>query len=348
MRRSILILAVISLLAAGAVTAFLLTNADDDVVDQPEGAGSSSPEPPSPSLVFVEGTTLKQIDPGIPPRTLLSGVPLTASAADAGPWLSWVETVDPKEPVLHLYNLETEEETEIEGASVPTWNAAGDQVAVAMPQSGARCQHDECKGDVVIAVLDPETGDEHVVLGGADEWLLKGWAGEDLLVATPENEEETISRVTMDGEITVLEVPSIEFSSASPDGEWLISSSPRGMELYSLDQDGAEYAETLGEREEQYVQADWSDDSTEVAMVLQGQGGARVVTFQATDPEFIEVEGSDEAAGRIFWAPQGGLVLTRLDTERTVLEAVYCASNEDDDCEGLLEWSQAVVVYKVV
>lgn len=352
-----------------AVVAYLLLDGGDDEESTggstaTGGNAASSLEGGPDEVLYLSGTSLirRNLENGEErPVGMIESPSVYPSRGSQ--WIAYVTSKKVRdddfaaEPVLHLYDVETEEESTHGAGVAPVWNPSGTRVAFLRPVEPRECQGETCSGDVQIGVIDTASGSESLLLEPG-KYSILGWAGDWVLVSDFTNPATVIS-VSLDDEQKVLDLPASQFWDASPDGAWVVKTNAKKTELIAIEDGelGDERVEVdLGEY--QLFEGGWAHDSSRVAAVVaeapgegRGAGAAptsRVVTFSPDDPGLAEVGDSFGATGTILWSVDNDSIVfaTLLDPKRALFQAKHCPLGNESGCEIVTSWTEGVMLLR--
>lgn len=356
-------------IALAVVAYLLLGDGDDDEGSTggsvPTGANAASSLEGGPDeVLYLSGTSLIR-------RNLESGKERPAGTIESpnvypsrgSQWIAYVTSKKvpdddfAAEPVLHLYDAETEEETAHGAGVAPVWNPSGTHVAFLRPVEPRECQGETCSGDVQIGVVDTASGSESLLLEPG-KYSILGWAGEWVLVSDFTNPGTVIS-VSLDDEQKVLDMPASQYWDASPDGSWVVKTNTKKTEFIAIEDGelGDERVEVdLGEY--QLFEGGWAHDSSRVAAVVaevptEGRAAdvadtSRVVTFSPDDPGIAEVGDSFGATGTILWSVDNDSIVfaSLIDPRRALFQAKHCPLGNESGCEIVTSWTEGVTLLR--
>lgn len=272
-------------------------------------------------------------------RTLMSDV----HASQSSPWIAYIVSRNPPseeepdfipEPVLRLFNPQTTEDVEVGSGFSPLWHPTVAKFAFLRPIVERHCSGESCEGLFEVVTFDTRSRQENV-LTSPGRFNLLAWSGERVLVADEADLSATTS-IGPDGEIERLEIEPSELWDASPDGRYIVRSSPGDARLIDLES-GAETALDVGEG--LLATGAWSPDSRRIAAAVlnRPRTRARAVVIAAEDGS---VEGfTDHLPGvlNVVWGPDSrefGFLTFVGSSNR--LEINLCSSTDGrSSCETL-------------
>lgn len=285
-------------------------------------------------------------------------------AAPGSHWIAYITSkVSPDgdfaaEPVLHLYDAETEEKAKYGPGVSPVWHPTGTHVAFLRPVEPRDCQGESCSGESQIGVVEAATGEEWLLLDPGNYSIL-GWAGDRILVSDFADPTHTIS-VSLENDPGELGMPASQFWDASPDGRWVVKANAKKTEFISVE--GGELGDervTVELGDFRLVEGAWAHDSSRVAAVVSldekrrgrgapDQGETRIVTFSPEDPRPETVEGTFGATGTVLWSiDDEGIVFTSLlDPKRALFQAKTCPLGNESSCEIVTSWTEGVALLR--
>lgn len=365
--------------AAIAVAVYLLLGGGDEAEDDatggsievPAGNAAASLEGGPDEVLYLSGTSLvrRNLENGKeePVGTIESP---NVHAALGSHWIAYVTSKKvagddfAAEPVLHLYDEETGDESSHGPGVAPVWNPSGTHVAFLRPVEPRECQAESCSGDVQIGVLEAETGDQSLLLEPGSYSVL-GWAGEWVLVSDFVDPARIIA-VSLDDERKELDMPASQYWDSSPDGQWIVKANARKTEFVEIsDGELGEERVTVELGKYELVEGAWAHDSSRVAAVVslesaveRGRGdnerlvpqeaSTRVVTFSPEDPEPVTIEDSFGATGTVLWAVDNESVVfaSLLDPKRALFQARTCSVGNQSSCEIVTSWTEGVALLR--
>ncbi len=362
----------VAAVAAALVWSLLLR--DDDTAADPAAAANaaSSLEGGPPEILLLSGTTLVRRNVEEQTEELLADIPSpSVYPAPGSSWLAYVTSKDAEagedfaaEPVLHLYDVATEDKAGYGAGVAPVWNPAGTHVAFLRPVEPRSCTGETCPGNVQIGLVEAATGRESLLLEPG-RYTILGWAGEWVLVSDFDNPTQVIS-VSRDDERKTLDMPASQLWGASPDGSRVIKTNAKKTEFISM-ADG----ELGDERIEvdlggyRLLEGAWAHDSARVAAVVsnessveKGKGkrtrsvdqdpSSRIVVFSPGDPEPVVVDGTFGATGTVLWTVDNeSVVFTNLlDPKKALFQAKTCSLGNPSDCKIVTSWTEGVVLLR--
>ncbi|MDQ4124384.1 MAG: hypothetical protein M3134_02130 [Actinomycetota bacterium] len=348
-----------------AVVAYLVLGGGDDGdagegSAAPGGNAASSLEGGPDEVLYLSGTALVRRNLENDKEKAVGTIETPSVYASPGSqWVAYVTSEKVKdddfaaEPVLHLYDPETGDESDHGPGVAPVWNATGTHVAFLRPVEPRDCQGETCAGDVQIGVVEAGSDADATLLLDAGKYSILGWAGEWVLVSDFEDPTQVIA-VNLDDDRTVLGMPASQFWDASPDGRWIVKTNAKKTELVSWDGDElAEERVAVDLGDYQLLEGAWAHDSSRVAAVVglpgrRGMQETRVVTFSPEDPELVEVADSFGATGTVMWAVDNEAVVfaSLLDPKRALFQAKSCALGNESTCEVVTSWTEGVALLR--
>jgi hypothetical protein len=247
---------------------------------------------------------------------------------------------DGAQPVIYIFDPESEQETRVGVGYNPTWSPDGKTLAWSEPEDPTRCRADECGGESSVQLTDPETGTTTELLE-AGSYELADWAGDHLIVQDDSDPRRPVlDSLSQEGELTELPIRPIDYWGASPDGRWIVQSG-EGDAMFFGFADGDVVGEgiPIGIRDGTKLGAgSWAHDSSRVAAFAAGEDGSlEMITFRPNAPEPVALtDGGQTSTGFVFWAPDNdALLFQRFNGDE--LEAVYCPLEEE--CKTVLSWT---------
>lgn len=363
------------LTVALAVAVYLLLGGGgDDASGGPfatAGNAASSLEGGPDEFLYLSGTSLvrRNLESGEeePVGTIESP---NVHAAPGSHWLAYVTSKKvadddfAAEPVLHLYDAESSDESSHGPGVAPVWNPSGTHVAFLRPVEPRECQAETCSGDVQIGVVEAETGDQSLLLEPGTYSVL-GWAGEWVLVSDF-RDPATVIAVSLDDERKELDMPASQYWDSSPDGRWVVKANAKKTEFVAIE-DGelGEERVTVELGKYQLLEGAWAHDSSRVAAVVslessvrRGKGDkerlvpqeatTRVVTFSPEDPEPVTLEDSFGATGTVLWSVDNESIVfaSLLDPKRALFQAKHCPLGNESTCEIVTSWTEGVALLR--
>lgn len=358
-----------------AVIAYLLLGGDDeDAADgssAASGNAASSLEGGPDEVLYLSGTSLVR-------RNLENGEEEPAGTLEspsvyASPGSQWIAYVKSKvvadddfaaEPILHLYDPETEDDSSYGPGVAPVWNPSGTHVAFLVPVDPRECQGETCGGNVRVGVVEAATGEESLLLNDG-RYTVLGWAGDRVLVSDFADPTHTIS-VSLDDERGEFGMPASQYWDTSPDGRWVVKTNAKKTEFISIE-DGelGDERVTVELGDYQLLQGAWAHDSSQVAAVVSlessnqrgrgenarlvpGETNTRVVTFSPDEPVPAEVEDTFGATGTVLWSVDNEsiVVATLLDPKRALFQAKACSVGNQSRCEIVTSWTEGVALLR--
>lgn len=362
-----------------AVVGFLLLGGGDDEDSTDEalatgGNAAASLEGGPDEILYLSGTSLVRRnleDGGEEPAGVIESPSVYASTGSR--WLAYVTSKNvadddfAAEPVLHLYDPETEDESSHGAGVAPVWNRSGTHLAFLRPVEPRECQGETCAGDVQIGVVEASSGRESLLLDPG-RYSILGWAGEWILVSDF-TAPGSIVAVSLDDERKELDMPASQYWDSSPDGRWIVKTNAKKTEFVSID-DGELGEERVEVDLGQYAlfEGSWAHDSSRVAAVVslesstpKGKGNGkgdekkggqeastRIVTFSPEDPELVQVEGTFGATGTVLWSVDNESIVfsSLLDPKRALFQAKHCSLGNDSPCEIVTSWTEGVALLR--
>jgi hypothetical protein len=310
-----------------------------------------------PSLLYISGTSLIRRDVLEQSDETIRELP--APDVFAAPGSRWIAYVEPKteqtedqdfvsEPELHVYDPESNDDTVIGAGVAPLWSPTGTRLAYLKPTQPRSCQGQSCAGDVAVAVADPESGESDELLDPA-RWVLLDWAGDRILVSDQDSPNR-ITSVSIDGEVTVLDIAPSELWDVSPDGRWLVRISTTKPARFLKLEDGrlAGRGPVIELGSFLLTDGSWAHDSSRVAaVVLQGRT-SQIVTFSPEEPTLVPIEETFGAQGHVLWSVDGDALVfsTVIDPKVGLLQAYYCPVETEGACRTLMSWTGGVVLLR--
>lgn len=362
-----------------AVVLFLLLGGGEDATDDPAAASggnaAASLEGGPDEVLYLSGTSLVRRD--LEEGSEEPAGTLESPSVYASPGSHWIAYVTAKatggddfaaEPVLHLFDPETEEKARYGAGVAPVWNAGGTHVAFLRPVEPRNCQGERCPGDVQIGVVEAATGTESLLLEPGNYSIL-GWAGEWILVSDFENPAEVIA-VSFDDEPNQLDLPASQYWDASPDGRWIVKTNAKKTEFVEFaDGELGDQRVAIDLGAYQMLEGAWAHDSSRVAAVVTSesvvqkekkdekddaertvnQGGTtRIVTFSPESPEPAMVDGTFGATGTVLWSVDNESIVfaSLLDPKRALFQATTCPVGNSSGCEIVTSWTEGVVLLR--
>ena len=316
---------------------------------------SEPPETVGGSVTYLDGKILRQwdVESGSSERIVkLPSVDVVASL-DASR-IAYVTSSQPSSqdedfiasPELHLYDIESGDDTTIGPGLTPIWHTDGDRFVYVEPVEERVCEGEVCDGSDRVVVADVVSEARETILDAA-AWTPLGWLGDEVVVSDQRAKPKTIA-VSESGDVRPVDIPPSEFWGASPDGKWIVRSiagtaefsSPDGSEASGFDLGGG----ILGV-------GSWSPNSKEIASVLledAGTGKTGLVRLGPDSNEPVFLDGSEGAAGPVLWSPDGlSLLYARATGANGLdLEAVLCEV-EAGNCQSLFSWTRGVTLLAV-
>jgi hypothetical protein len=274
---------------------------------------------------------------------------------------SWVSIDVPQErkngtfePLIYLYDTETEEEVELGVGLAPMWSPDGSKVTWTKPQDPDSCGATKCRSDVIVMVTEPGTG-QSTELSDPGPYETMGWAGEYVILHKQvKGEPGILQSLSPEGDVIDLPLLPVDYWGASPDGRYLVQNSDQGARFLKFE-DG----NVTGPGEDIGIPPNtrlgvgtWSHDSATVAAFALGDNGLELVTFSPSAPEPVTVADggstSTGEAGKALWSPDNdAVVFQRITDEGTEFEAVYCPLDPIGECETVLTWSQGLTALRI-
>lgn len=315
---------------------------------------SEPPETVSRTVTYLDGKVLRRwdVESGRSERIVkLPSVDVVASPD--GSRMAYVTSSQPSpededfivSPELHLYDIESGEDTTIGPGLSPIWHTDGDRFVYVEPVEERVCEGEVCDGSDRVVVADVEGESRETILDAA-AWTPLGWLGDEVVVTDQIAKPKTIA-VSESGDVRPIAIPPSEFWGASPDGRWIVRSiagsaefsSPDGSEASGLDLGGGILAE-----------GSWSPNSTEIASVLLEENGTKteLVRLGPDSKKPVFLDESEGAAGPVLWSPDGSALLyTRTAGSGGLdLETVLC-DLEAGGCQSLFSWARGVALLAV-
>jgi hypothetical protein len=364
----------LALAAAVAVLLFVLFEGDDDGGSGgPTGAAAtvSSLTGGPDEVLYLSGTSLVRRDVEAREEEVVRAVP--SPDVYAAPGSTWIAYITFKagegdgftsEPVLHLYDLETNEKERYGPAVAPRWNPGGTHVAFLEPVDPRNCQAESCGGDSRIGVVEAATGEERSLLDPGNYSIL-GWSGDRILVSDFEAPASVIV-VSLDDERSLLEMPASQYWGSSPDGRWVVKTNAKKTEFISIE-DGK-----LGDRrvavelgDYTLLEGSWSHDSSRVAAVTsitagveRGQGDEKrvvneqettqVMVFSPEDPDPVLVDGTFGASGDVLWSVDDEALVfsVLLDPKKALFQTRQCEVGGSSQCAVIASWTEGVTLLR--
>lgn len=355
-RTQVIVGALVLLVIAAAAYIFLSKDDDAPVTGGSNAADEFAGGPPVLAYAdFADGKDLRNLDIENEEDTVVAELsrPGNTRAAPGSRWLSiqMFEDLSAKkaQPVLYLFDPESEEETRLGVGFDPLWSADGSLLAWHQPEDESLCGEEDCRGDLSVVVTDPETG-ETTPWTDPGPYEVRAWAGDHLIIAdSPPGGVPVLQSVSPEGEMQQLDIRPIDFWGASPDGRWVVQSGDEVEARFLTMEDGqiTGEGELIGIREGTKLgQGAWAHDSSHVAAFAVGEGTSLdLVTFSPDEPEPVaRTEGGESSTGAVMWAPDNdGVVFQRFTGD--ALEAVHCPL--DGDCTTVLSWTTGVSLLRV-
>lgn len=368
--RSLVLLIGAGLVAAIAVAVVLflvIGGGDDEAGDAAETGGAfpltgnaaESLEGGPDEMLYLSGTSLvrRNLEDGseVPAGTINSPsvYPSTGSS-----WIAYVtarvgEEDFSAEPVLHLYDPESDEKKGYGLGVGPVWNRQGTHVAFLRPVEPRDCEGETCLGDVGIVVVEAATGEETSLLDSG-RYSILGWAGDWILVSDFDD-PSTIVTVSLDDERKVLGIPASQYWDSSPDGRWVVKVNAKKTEFLEME-DGELTDErvTVEIGEYRMLEGAWAHDSSQVAAVVSEQkrngesAGTRIVTFSPEEPRPETVNETFGATGTVLWSVDNESVVfaSLLDPKRALFQAKTCSLGNQTSCEIVTSWTEGVALLR--
>lgn len=360
LRRTLLVGFLLLLLTGGAVAYMLSQQGSDTTSDDPEQATNAADAfagGPTALLYadFSSGSELHSRDLATGEDEVLGELAPQGNteAAPGAKWLS-VETSEESEdgkvlPTIYLLDPVLGDSTELGVGIDPVWAPDGASLAWRRPVDDGECGPEGCRGDVTIVVTDPATGETSEWTEAAP-YLLRGWAGEHLMVEEQDpSGDNVLYSVTEGGQLQELPLRPSDYWGASPDGKWLIQSGEASYVRFLQMEDG----QISGEGEEISIPEGtllgtgaWAHDSSRVAaFALNEAKELELVTFTPTEPDPVLIsEGGETSNGVVFWAPDNNAIVFQRFTGEE-LEAVHCPL--DATCEVILGWTTGISILRL-
>lgn len=346
-----------------AAGAFVATRSDDTAAPRRAASTaapvtSSDAASPEALLLLSRKTEVVRVDLDTGAEELVVDVPTAGvHAAPLTRWIAYV-TSGPKDddfasdPELLLYDPAAGRTTSAGPGLAPVWSADGTRLAYLRPVEPRDCFGEECRGAVVLGLVEPGTGEPSTVLEPG-RYSVLGWAGDRVLVS----DFDDTSRIVVaspDGAAGFLDLAPSELWEASPDGRWILAQTDNGTELLSLDgtELGAERIPVdLGGRA--LLEARWSPDSALIAALTADpeRPAARheIVLFSSDDPRATTVDGTRGALGGPVWSADGrAIAFTGAQRARgRRLTGVVCDASRDGACETVVSGRSGVTILRI-
>jgi hypothetical protein len=270
---------------------------------------------------------------------------------------SWLAIEVPEEdagqskPILYIFDPESDVTHRLGVLVEPKFSPDGRRLAALRPTDESLCGPVRCSGDKVAVVIDVDDPDSKTELGDPGRFVLRGWAGDHLMVSMRiAGGDQIIQSISPSGETAEIPFGHKDYWGASPDGKYVIQSALGGTLFHEFSG-----GRVVGEGPPIGIPPNtvlgsgtWSHDSSRVAAFAIGRGGElELVTFGPADPEPRTLaNGGQSASGDVMWSPGGDeLVFSRFTG--TELEAVDCALNEPEACEVLFSWTRGISLLRL-
>lgn len=361
-RRWLSVTLVVLIVLVGAGTAILLTMDRDEAPivrerPSPNEAGGFAGGPTT--LVyadFASASDLHHLDLTSGDDSVAATLPMSGQteAAAGSTWMSIEvpEVMDAGgvQPVIHIFDTETETSERLGVGVEPTWSPDGTRLAWAEPTDPEDCGEAACRGDLNLMVTTVDTGITET-LAGPGRYSIIDWAGDYLLVqdsAIPE--QPILQSVSPAGEISALPVLPADYWGVSPDGRLIVESTESGVTrfLEMIDGKVTGAGEDIGIRSGAKLGTGaWSHDSSAIAAFTLGDDGLEFVTFSPGSPQPVTLtDGGEVSTGATFWSPDNdAVVFQRFNGSE--LEAVHCPIDDPAACDAVLSWTTGVALLRI-
>ena len=332
--------------------------------DRSEGGshapGASAPSGPL-SLLYMDGRSIRlhQMRSGHD-RVLLRLPSPDAYAAPRGDWVAIVRDARPPapgqedfaaRPRLALVDPATGRRIDLGPGLSPLWDPSGEAIAWLQPVGERSCSAESCRGEVRVLVGDVPTMRRRV-FAPAGRWALLAWAGDRLLLAEVTSPEDTL--IASSQSRSRLDVPPTEVWGTSPEGDWLLRSTPVALELVELTAAGdLRRSRRLRGGPATLAEGSWSPGGDTLAAVEvdttdSGIPRSRVVLISVDSGRIQPLPGSRGATGPVLWSPGGDAVaFARSARGGQRLEAVLCGLSGGRGCRTLFSWRQGVILLRL-
>jgi len=309
MTSSVRLFAVLILVAVATAGAFIALNASDtdpapDPVEFEEG--------PATGAVYVADGNLFRMKLDSETPKLIGRTPTSdVHASQSSPWIAYIVPRDPPTeqdpdfipaPILRLFNPQTSEDFEVGSGFNPLWHPSAPQFVFLRPIVERHCSGERCEGLFEVVTFDTRSRQEKVVTSPG-RFNLLAWSGERVLAADEADLSATTS-IGLDGQIERLDIEPSELWDASPDGRYIVRSSPGDASLIDLES-GDKTAIDVGEGV--LATGAWSPDSHHIAAAVlnRPRTRARAVVIAADDGRVEGFTGHLPGVLNVVWGPDG-------------------------------------------
>lgn len=348
--RSIGVLGVVALVAAGAIIFALRDRPPPARSDSPQGevdpteeASPAESQPPAKAgpergtLLYLKGRTVHGLDLKTGSESVVASMPTKdVWASPAGPWLAYVVPGEPlaetdpdfiPDPILRVTNFESGDDARLGPGFQPVWHPAEERVAYLRPVEDRECSGETCPGFEELVVYDLAT-DEETVLNDPGDYSILGWAGNRVLFSDESDLSKTYG-ADANGPESLPIAPS-EVWGASSDGEWLLTGLGSAAKFVSLDSGESSNAPLPG----LLLDAVWSTIDNRVATVTlprRGEPEVHVVRPDGDEKWIFEPQGE---TAMLSWTQSGEVVVPTRRAAR-ILEILVCADRSCDSAGRL-------------